>query len=82
MRIFSFGLLTSEDTDTQVVAPGLRNASVAVRRPAELGAVEPAAAADNAAGAILRTRRICNTHAGIFTVPILTPFPHVPVHVV
>lgn len=45
-------IIELEDTETQVVVPVVGIVVVAVRRPAVLGVVVPATAADNAVGAI------------------------------
>ena len=73
---------TQGNTKAEGVADDRRGFPEAERRPALLGTAEPSAATDHAGRARRRPRRICYALARIVSVPIRTPFPHIPVHVV
>src|SRR6185369_9501963 len=74
--------LGQDNPETDGGAPALREAAVAVRRPAALGEEGPAAAANHADPARSSPLRIGHTPGGILPIPVLTPLRHVPNHVI
>lgn len=79
-----FGLISSiyGHAEAQAVALGGRLDVTTERRPADTGAVVPAATAEHAALAIRGTGRIAHSTTRILTVPVRTPFHYVAMHVV
>ena len=81
-RIFLFELLTFHAPEPQAAMQAVRHDEIPKSRTAAPGVAPPAAAANNAVDAVLRSYRVCYTPAWIIGFPILAPLPHVPVHVV
>ena len=84
LRLLSRSSLTwgQNRTEPNAAAPDARCVAVAVRRPAAPGAAEPAAPANHAVRARSRTSRVSYIPSRIITIPIRTPFQHIPVHIV
>ena len=76
--------LNSGQAEAQVVVPDARLAPAAVRRPGEAGLAVPAPAAEDPARGSRNPRRIVPRRLLVIigSVPVGTPLPDIPVHVV
>ena len=75
-------LRTADNTKAQVVVAVRRQNPVAVRRPAVVSRVEPAAAAIHPARARCSTTRVRHATTRVITIPILTPLINIAVHII
>src|SRR5439155_20559450 len=79
--LFSSLTWRQQDPEADEAVPDAR-VDAAVRRPADPGGAAPVTAADHAGRARNSPLRIDHAPGGIRPIPVLTPLPHVPNHVI
>ena len=75
-------LLGEAEAEAKSAVPAVRIAAEAIRRAAAPRIVDPAPATDHAVRPTHRTCRVILCIAAVGTIPVLTPFPNIPAHVV
>ena len=81
-KVKNQNLMCPGEAKAQIAAPAARGVVVTTSRPAVPRAVAPTAAAIHPVRANRRPFRICNMAGWIIPIPVLTPLPHIAMHVV